>query len=93
MKKLILVFALTSITSLWSGHGKLDLWHESTLSITQNAGIGTEFGYDLYTLPKDVVYGYAFMYYRVTDKVRLAIGTDYQGKPVTQVHIITKIGK
>lgn len=93
MKKLLLIFAFVGYTSLWSGTNKLDLWHESTLSITKTLGVGTEFGYDLFNRPRHASYGYLFMYVQPTNNIRFAVGKDYQGEIVTQVKIVTQIGK
>lgn len=92
MKKILILFVLFSHTSFWTGHNKLDVWHESTVPVSKSFGVGTEFIYDLHTKPEKVGYGYLFAYYRVNKVVRIAVGKDYQGNPVGQVTLTTKLG-
>jgi len=77
-----IILSLFGYSTLWTGNNKLDLWHESTVLIYKNIGIGTELAVDLMPAQPIVVYGYLFGYYRVNKRLRVMIGKDYEGQPV-----------
>lgn len=80
---LLVLFTLSSYSTFWYGKGKLDLWHESTVPIYKNLGVGTELVADFYEQSNpNLVYGYLFGYYRVNNHIRVMVGKDYEGRPV-----------
>lgn len=95
MRNLIVLafFTLSSYSTLWYGQNKLDLWHESTVPVYKNIGMGTEFVASFSDASNPtVVYGYLFGYYRVNNNIRVMIGKDYYGAAVIGTSFNWKIG-